>query len=358
METHKYAYIDSLRGFAILLVLLVHTSQQFNQTSFAPGVKGFLENGQLGVQLFYLVSAFTLMLSYQSRVGESDFVKKFFIRRFFRIAPVYYLVTIYYTFERYLGFNILHFGDHIHDFPLIKLVTGVLFINGFYPTTMNSYVPGGWSIAIEMTFYLTLPIIYKKIRNLHQSILLFSGALIFAVWFRSILTNPFFEKGGFYMFNFINQFPIFCLGIMAYFIYKEGFEGFKNRDYLLISFLFLFACYFKMPYYMPYSLFFFFLLIGLCKGSFNFIVNKFTVFVGKISFSIYLLHFAVLYWIDQIFNLRNVVYNSLLNSYLMYVMYYFVILIICIIISNFSYKYIELWGMKFGKRMIKSLKSN
>ena len=356
MESPKYAFIDSLRGLAIMLVLLVHTGQQFNQTYFHLIFKDFLENGQLGVQLFYLVSSFTLMLSCRSREGESNFKKKFFIRRFFRIAPVYYLVTVYYTFERYLGFNASQFGDHLHNFPIIKLITGMLFINGFYPTTMNSYVPGGWSIAVEMMFYIMLPIIFNKIRTLRQSILLFSVSLLLSVWFRSLLINPFFEKGNFCSFNFINQFPMFCLGIIAYFVVRDGLEGLKTKDYLVLAFLFLFSCYFQLPYYMIYSLFFFFLLIGLSKGVFVFIVNPATMFIGKIGFSIYLIHFAVIYWASQVVNLRTIDFSNAIISYLAYLFYYFIILSLTSFIAYFSYKYIEIPSQKQGRKIIETLK--
>jgi len=125
MEPPKFAYIDSLRGIAIMLVLLVHTGQQINLSHFNGKFISFIENGQLGVQLFYLASAFALMLSCHSREGEADFTKKFYIRRFFGITPMYYLVTVYHTFERYLGFDMTHFKDNLQNFPYIKLVTGV-----------------------------------------------------------------------------------------------------------------------------------------------------------------------------------------------------------------------------------------
>lgn len=334
-----------------MLILLVHTEQYF----FENKIYTFLENGQLGVQLFYLVSAFTLMLSCKSRETEKFFIEKFFIRRFFRIAPLYYLVTIYYAFERYLGFDLTKVSDNLHQLPLIKLITGLLFVNGLYPTTINSFVPGGWSIATEMIFYLTLPFLFKRVRNIRHSVYLFAIALLLSVLFSYITKLSFFNRGGFPMFNFLNQFPMFCLGILAYFIVYDGFSNFRNTEYLLIALLFLGGCYLPLPYYFPYSLFFVFLLVGLTKSAPLFIVNRFTKLIGNLSFSIYLIHFAVLYWVNTVLDFKYIVFSNEFVHWLFYILFYIGVLAISSTISFFSYNLIEKSGKTFGKKIINSL---
>ena len=41
-----------------------------------------------------------------------------------------------------------------------------LFLNGYHPEMVTSVVPGGWSIVVEMTFYLVLPLLATAIRSL------------------------------------------------------------------------------------------------------------------------------------------------------------------------------------------------
>jgi len=41
--------------------------------------------------------------------------------------------------------------------PAWEVATTALFVHGFHPQTINSVVPGGWSIAVEMTFYAVFP---------------------------------------------------------------------------------------------------------------------------------------------------------------------------------------------------------
>src|SRR5947209_15395493 len=85
----RIEFIDSLRGLAILGVLLVHAGQATAGLSSA--MTKLTTAGQYGVQLFFVASAFTLFLSQDSRKNESHPIRNFFIRRFFRIAPLFYV---------------------------------------------------------------------------------------------------------------------------------------------------------------------------------------------------------------------------------------------------------------------------
>ena len=98
MVLKKYDYIDFLRGVAILLVIInhiPHTDYILNEsTPFI--IKKALLAGTYGVQLFNLVSAFTLCNSIEYR-NENNY-KNFYIRRIFRVVPLFYLGIIIYYF--------------------------------------------------------------------------------------------------------------------------------------------------------------------------------------------------------------------------------------------------------------------
>jgi acyltransferase-like protein len=83
----RFVYIDVLRGYAVLGALFVHCSQYV-------GFDCFAAFGARGVQLFFVVSALTLMASWHSR---ADGVTAFFLRRVFRIVPMYWLTILIYT---------------------------------------------------------------------------------------------------------------------------------------------------------------------------------------------------------------------------------------------------------------------
>ena len=92
-ELNRYQYIDALRGFAFLGVLTVHASYEVPKLPFS----SLPELGQYGVQLFFLLSAVTLLRSMALRSAKERFAaRNFFIRRFFRIAPLFWTGVVLY----------------------------------------------------------------------------------------------------------------------------------------------------------------------------------------------------------------------------------------------------------------------
>ena len=85
--------VDSLRGIAVLMVVAVHTSGFKRPTSV--WLLTLAQLGARGVQLFYVVSAFTLYLSYEQRKSAGGFsFRGYFIRRVSRIAPMFWLAVV------------------------------------------------------------------------------------------------------------------------------------------------------------------------------------------------------------------------------------------------------------------------
>src|SRR5579871_675598 len=141
-EPRKYDYIDAMRGIAILMVLTVHSGQQFPLSEPARTISAM---GQLGVQLFFVASALTLCLSWTSREDETERVPKFLIRRYFRIAPMYYAGTLVYFLN-----NVVRSHSTVHaalqDYTPLNVLANVFFVHGLVPSANNTIVPGGWSI--------------------------------------------------------------------------------------------------------------------------------------------------------------------------------------------------------------------
>ena len=85
-----FDFIDALRGLAFLGVLVHHAVARIPHLNSS--VVRVAEQGHEGVELFFLVSALTLFFSLDSRRrSERRPTLNFFIRRFFRIAPLFYI---------------------------------------------------------------------------------------------------------------------------------------------------------------------------------------------------------------------------------------------------------------------------
>lgn len=132
--TGKIPTLDGWRGIAILLVLLAHTL----------GVR----TGQHGVTIFFVLSGFLIT----AKLLESPIdLKKFYIRRFFRLMPAAWT---------YLAFVVICDAVlHEHRASLGHLASCVFFYrnySSFYPGEATAHF---WSLSMEEQFYLVWPVL-------------------------------------------------------------------------------------------------------------------------------------------------------------------------------------------------------
>jgi peptidoglycan/LPS O-acetylase OafA/YrhL len=310
VETDYYSYVDGLRGVAILLVLAVHV-----QSVVAPpgessdAMVRLLASGARGVQLFFMLSSFTLYSSLMQRFDrEKHPVRSFYIRRAFRILPLWWCAILVYFFarERVHGYE---FGvrPSVHDLWLYATFTF-----GFVPSHINSLVSGGWSLFCEETFYLLLPVVRKYVVSLGAAAQ-FTVALILlaAVWIAG--TRFFFRAPSareFVFFFPLSQWFLFGLGIVWYYVVRTtGGVRIDPRVVLLFD-LFcatvsfgLFAGNAHMPPQFGAAAAFF--CMGLAtsqpRSLWRYAVDNWLLRAfGRCCYSIYLFHIVALYALDPV----------------------------------------------------------
>jgi exopolysaccharide production protein ExoZ len=160
--TQRNQSLDLLRGAAVLLVVASHCASE--TTSAVPGLTALaMDYGQLGVQLFFIVSGYTMMLTFGDRIDPAA-VRSFYVRRVFRIVPLFWIAIVFYLlFTRGEGFRIWA----PHGISAGDVLLTFLFLHWGSVTAFNSVVPGGWSIAVEMQFYLLFPLVILLFRRSH-----------------------------------------------------------------------------------------------------------------------------------------------------------------------------------------------
>ena len=93
--------VDALRAIGVVMVVLA----QISSAVIVPSYLSFIETGfGLAVQLFFVIAGFSLCYSYFERLNSLSALKKYYIRRSFRIAPLFYLMIVIwgiYFFLRY-----------------------------------------------------------------------------------------------------------------------------------------------------------------------------------------------------------------------------------------------------------------
>ena len=370
----EYAYIDSLRGYAVLMVIICHTTYAVPELPWRVHQLGAF--GWHGVQLFFLASCITLLMSSnyeRTRMGRVSF-SDFFVRRFLRIAPMYYLAALLYWIM----------------FPsaqanLTQLLTSLAFVNAWHPVTTTTtgdwqVVPGGWSVGVEFTFYFLFPLFLYVITSFRRAALAFVLALALGGIADSLAMPALTARYGtvaadnFLYFWFFNQAPVFAMGAMAYFTIR-GIEA--NPDWKLTqllrrrsgtvlagSLLLLAVIAFEpvrfahqlllkpeLPQFLAASAAFVIFILAMSQARRTVFVNRFSSALGKVSFSAYLLHFAV---IDLVLDRHQALFHLHETGWKAVAAFVFAIIVVTVVTflaSAATYTVIEKPMMDWAKRL-------
>lgn len=162
-EIPRIQGLDALRGLAGLSVVIFH-AYLINATPHGWWMR-FIGQGAEGVGLFFILSALTLGLSWDYRQRHAEPVSwwKFWMRRFWRIAPLFYLALILAAVSTHGNPTYAPPSLAKNPFNWGSLLAHVSFLFAWIPAYQNSWIGVGWSIGTEVSFYLLFPWIVERI---------------------------------------------------------------------------------------------------------------------------------------------------------------------------------------------------
>jgi peptidoglycan/LPS O-acetylase OafA/YrhL len=128
--------IHGLRCVAALTVLIFHLVP--NLPALPPSLTFTKNYFGAGVHLFFVLSAFSLMYSTTRRIGREGWIEDYLVKRYFRIAPLFYAMMLF-----FLLFNYFFWGAKPELFVILFNVTFL-----YNPIKLNrSSGPGGhWEL--------------------------------------------------------------------------------------------------------------------------------------------------------------------------------------------------------------------
>lgn len=338
----RLSSLDYLRGLAALGIVIYHfCSWSFGSFDSSSILSRF---GLYGVSIFYMLSGLTLFYIYEDKLFVKESMKSFFLKRFFRIMPLLWLVTtITIVFAR-------------ADFGFERILlnyTGVFSI--LAPT---SYIAGGaWSIGNEIGFYLLFPLVvflYQRSKVMFVAIM--ALFLFFHLYFAFFLLSPEVSIPAQWKMYIhpLNQVFFFMSGILIYFLNKTVKVESRVAIIGLILGVLLFVYY---PMEGPKST----LIVGFNKVLFTFFcllitwsvlnigtikvpsIHNLFIWFGEISYSVYLLH-PLAWKAITILAKHSPILMGFFSKFTL-------ALCLTLLLSHFVYKYYEkviaAWGRRF-----------
>lgn len=281
-SSQRLLVLDALRGIAAIFVVLFHL------TADRPQGKYFFNLGLTGVELFFIISGFVIFMTLEKVKTAKEFV----ISRVTRLFPTYWTcVTI-------TAILILVSGYAVVGKPFfIKYITNLTMFNNYFG---QGGIDGTyWTMLIEMIFYIFMLFIFS-IKRL-KSIEVIGGALLIPLLFYSTYLSYHVHKLDAEVLRFIglvNFFPLFLSGIVYY---KLKFEAKTVMRYVLLGACFITQLtlfhtggrrieYVSIYEYTVMLAVYHTLFLLYTSNKLNFIVSPVTVFLGNISYPLYLIH--------------------------------------------------------------------
>ena len=184
------------RGLAAMLVVLFHAtglfaSKDYWDTDILHGLFGF---GHAGVEFFFALSGFIMILVHRNDIGHPDRVHKFVTKRIMRIYPIYWAISIFVT-ALYIASSNAQSENAYNS----------IFLIGY---DNNAVLSVAWTLFHEVFFYIIFTFLILN-RNI--------GAIIFTLWF-AICLIWITEPAPYYGAASINI--VFGFGMLAAFGYK------------------------------------------------------------------------------------------------------------------------------------------
>lgn len=328
MEKEYLPHLDILRAIAVFLVIFNH----LNISLFSGGF--------IGVDIFFVISGYLITKNIQQETQKNTFsLLNFYQRRVFRLAPAFFTVLIFCT----LAFWQFSTPAELYAYFRSLIAATSLSINIYFWQSLSDYFSIDahitpllhlWSLSLEEQFYLLWPTLFLftlKLEFRTKIILYFSffissfsysyyAALYNPIFAYYLLPTRFFEfmLGGFLVFlpkiklskairNTLTILSLSCVFMLSIIF---------NKDTIFPSYNALLVCYISAVY------------IYVAKINNNSPPLKLVLYLGKISYPMYLWHWPIIAAI----NIQSITLNSKTII---------TITIITIILSSLTHELIE-----------------
>ncbi len=285
-----------------------------------------LQLGVTGVDFFFLISGFVIFISLNSSKNALDFLRK----RVFRLFPEYILSVLFtgiavIFLDETNVLNLKFVGKWLSNFTMFQFYFG-------YKDLDSSY----WTLRVEWLFYFLMALLYAK-GKLSQLPKLIRMAVPILILYDVLVSNYFWN-----IFIIINKYvmllphiPLFFMGVLMYeVIQKRNVK--ENLFYIFLLFVLQFMYFdnggksmhiLRTSQYMLMLVVYVSAFLLFVKGHLNFLNQKFLVFLGTISYPLYLVQMklAILITSKLLFKVTSNVWIQLVMHLVVIFLFTFII---------------------------------
>ncbi|MCG2577760.1 acyltransferase [Dechloromonas sp. XY25] len=272
--------LDALRGIAAMAVVLFHFTTQFDKLfgHESPPLLSF-PLGHYGVNLFFIISGFVIFMTIERSKAPMDFV----VSRFSRLYPAYWVaIALTFTITHWLGLP-----GHLADFRT-ALLNGLMFHGMAFriPHVDGVY----WTLEVELLFYAGMFVLMMTSRLRYVHGVLFALLAIRVIYFVALQFFGISLPWIIYRYLIIGQIAWFAIGMAIYRVTFHSKEKNSWLDWSAASAAVSVLAIVESPGIAGMAIVFGGLVWGAANGRLRLLANPFIVWLGAISYTLYLLH--------------------------------------------------------------------
>ncbi len=329
-------------------MLFRHWYKDINNTYLSKCLNFLQEVGWVGVDIFFVISGFLIsgLIIKEVEKTNSFNVKRFLIRRGFKIYPSFYILIL---------FTLIIYFLKREDFNFSNLLAELFYYQNYHEGLYNHT----WSLAVEEHFYLILCVLTLALIGIKPSVVFFNNrVLIVSLLFillilitRVLVQYNITVLNSKFMYFTHNRIDSMFMGVVLFLILKGNISKPNNFQllYLLSSFVFIILLFLSYYFINNQNIFysigftvlniFSALLIALLIKAYpKYSLTNFIGSIGVYSYSIYLWHMPVKFYIVTLY------WKMFGHNFYMETLVY---LMFSILIGVFSFKIIESPMLKY-----------
>ncbi|TWI81400.1 peptidoglycan/LPS O-acetylase OafA/YrhL [Lacibacter cauensis] len=331
----KIEQLTFTRFVAAIAIVVFH----FNKDVFpftVTGIDRFTVFLNVLVSYFFVLSGFILAINAKDKID----LKQFYFNRFARIYPLY-LFALLATLALIRSLRPFEFELDFH-----RVVLSVFLVQSWTEKYALVYNYPGWSLSVEIFFYLLFPFLFKGLQLLR-----FKHRVLVVGLFWVVMQTLFIvfaqQKEAWVLYHPLFHLSTFVVGILGGMLYKEkqawvmAHQALLERIFLVSALLLLFLMFtgnvvFSQVYHdgLPAPVFLLFIfIVSLNRHQlFNGFCKRVPVYLGEISYGLYILQVPVYRLLTQTFGLK---------ASLSATSFFYFYLLVLLLVSAVCYELIE-----------------